>query len=90
MSESPRPLAGMLPYGDRTFLPANGAAARPAVLNFIISPGLAGGKLNNKKHLGALVDLRVIESWLATSARESMVAGTVGTVGAVDTRAKTS
>jgi len=25
LSESPRPLAGMLPYGDRTFLPANPA-----------------------------------------------------------------
>src|SRR6266853_715484 len=36
LSESPRPLAGMLPYGDRTFLPPirvtphRPAAARPA------------------------------------------------------------
>src|ERR1700686_1715087 len=36
LSESPRPLAGMLPYGDRTFLspvwvaPHKPAAARPA------------------------------------------------------------
>src|SRR6185437_6328836 len=28
---NPRPLAGMLPYGDRTFLPAETQAIRPAV-----------------------------------------------------------
>jgi hypothetical protein len=28
LSRSPRPLAGMLPYGDRTFLPANKLKAR--------------------------------------------------------------
>src|SRR5580693_92870 len=34
LSESPRPLAGMLPYGDRTFLPAGeskSATERPPV-----------------------------------------------------------
>src|SRR5580658_8158810 len=30
LSEPPRPLAGMLPYGDRTFLPPERATASPA------------------------------------------------------------
>jgi len=33
LSESPRPLAGMLPYGDRTFLPPCRSAASDCPFN---------------------------------------------------------
>src|ERR1017187_3818756 len=50
LSESPRPLAGMLPYGDRTFLPPvwvaphKPAAARPAGPHSLWGLGWRSGK----------------------------------------------
>src|SRR5580704_8936409 len=39
LSEPPRPLAGMLPYGDRTFLPP-ASKARPRAITRTTGPGL--------------------------------------------------
>src|SRR3981081_4660090 len=57
LSESPRPLAGMLPYGDRTFLPPvwfaprEPAAARPAGPH-----SLSGVREHRGKTRGAIIN----------------------------------
>ena len=54
LSESPRPLAGMLPYGDRTFLPLGAASDCPSgKLRFYYRESedeTASDFIRNKKH----------------------------------------